>query len=539
MTNDTNERIDIIQKGIVAAGTFSAGFVSSSIFNFSNGEALAISLMATSTFIAIDEVWKRKDQIIQALNNQFERGSGAFFGYTGFNRPRMPKQQRKPASPEEAIRRLDSAIADSLRQNSVQFSTRRVIVAPKHITVQFSLLEMDTKTINRASASIKTIQMKTGLRRVRAFVDGRYFSVEVLNPYPRIVYGSELKSSGFTVPIGITSKNKAQTIDFTNPTTPHLGLPGPTGVGKSQTARNIAYHLIRQNSHSNVRIIVVGQKYEDWKPFEVFPQFAGFVSEPSEIIACLSWAAELTRTRSTGGKIENNPRIFILLDDTIALFNVTERLIQPALEYISSQGRAPGVHLIFGTQDWTNAGIGSGVIKANVKARMLFGAVSAGKAANNAGRGGTGVHYLEGKGDNMYICDADEITLAGAMVTDAQIRDLCVQKYGNPTPRPWRPWNNDSEEEQPVKPQSRKATPKPRQWEEEEEEVAVSAHSDDGYEKLPNKQPGRMAQAYLRELYAEIGSKREVLRAAWGGVVNESGRTPKTQRWLDEALGEV
>ena len=33
-------------------------------------------------------------------------------------------------------------------------------------------------------------------------------------------------------------------------------------------------------------------------------------------------------------------------------------------------------------------------------------------------------------------------------------------------------------------------------------------------------------------------SKRAVLKAAWGGVVNEDGKTPKTQRWLDEALGQ-
>ena len=35
------------------------------------------------------------------------------------------------------------------------------------------------------------------------------------------------------------------------------------------------------------------------------------------------------------------------------------------------------------------------------------------------------------------------------------------------------------------------------------------------------------------------GSKNRVLYLAWGGVVNESGKTPKTKRWLDEALTEV
>ena len=47
------------------------------------------------------------------------------------------------------------------------------------------------------------------------------------------------------------------------------------------------------------------------------------------------------------------------------------------------------------------------------------------------------------------------------------------------------------------------------------------------------------ARQYLRRLYEEVGSKNEVLRRVWGGVVNAEGKTPKTKRWLDEALAEV
>ena len=57
--------------------------------------------------------------------------------------------------------------------------------------------------------------------------------------------------------------------------------------------------------------------------------------------------------------------------------------------------------------------------------------------------------------------------------------------------------------------------------------------------KLPNREPDAAERRYLRRLYEELGSKNKVLWQVWGGVVNESGKTPKTKRWLDEALLEV
>jgi DNA segregation ATPase FtsK/SpoIIIE-like protein len=127
------------------------------------------------------------------------------------------------------------------------------------------------------------------------------------------------------------------------------------------------------------------------------------------------------------------------MDDTPALLEMTDKLILSAMNYISSQGRAPGVHLIFGAQDWTNAGIGSGIVKANVKARMIFGAASTTKAAASAGRGKSGAHLIEGKGDALYINSNVEIPVAASMVTNRMLLELVQQKYGNPSPRPWRP----------------------------------------------------------------------------------------------------
>jgi hypothetical protein len=56
---------------------------------------------------------------------------------------------------------------------------------------------------------------------------------------------------------------------------------------------------------------------------------------------------------------------------------------------------------------------------------------------------------------------------------------------------------------------------------------------------LPVRLPTQAERQHRRRLDEEVGSKNEVLRRAWGGVVNAEGKTPKTKRWLDEALAEV
>jgi hypothetical protein len=56
---------------------------------------------------------------------------------------------------------------------------------------------------------------------------------------------------------------------------------------------------------------------------------------------------------------------------------------------------------------------------------------------------------------------------------------------------------------------------------------------------LPDRPPTHEERQYLRRLYEESGSKRAALKIAYGSVVSEDGYTPKTRRWLNEALAEV
>lgn len=544
----TPNTVSSLQKNIVTVGTFGASFVTTSMFQFSPLESLGMSLATAAAFYATDSVvnkLKEGNVLNNLLNGQFLRSATSRFGVQFPYSQRMAQQQASAthSTAQGRIVALDRKVAEALLENGVQFAKRQVVVAPRHLTIKFLLVDTSDKSIRSAKRSESTITLKTGLNRVRTYLNGRHFCVELPNPSPRVVFADELKGTGFVVPIGITSDNRLMSVDLADPAMPHIGLPGPTGTGKTQTQRVMAYNLIRQNKPSDVKIVVIGQKYVDWKPFEMFPHFAGFISDPNEIVAAMAYLEQLTYNRSIKDEIVCKPRIVIFADDSAALLRKTEGAISGAFDYITSQGRAPGVHMVFGSQDWTNAGIGSGIVKANVVTRVVFGAASTSKGANSAGRGQTGVHKLEGKGDCLFISPSEETPVAAAMVTDDQLYKHMLQRYGNPTPKPWRPWL-DAPVEASTK-AAKRPTPKPARQEVEEEAEFVPAFApeapavgDDGYEKLPDRKPGRMGVLYLRSLYKELGTERAVLKAAWGGVVGANGRTPKTQRWLQEALEE-
>lgn len=58
------------------------------------------------------------------------------------------------------------------------------------------------------------------------------------------------------------------------------------------------------------------------------------------------------------------------------------------------------------------------------------------------------------------------------------------------------------------------------------------------FRKLPDAQPTKDDEIYIRIVFEILGSKRRVAAALWGGVVSSDGYTPKTRRWIDEAIGE-
>ena len=221
----------------------------------------------------------------------------------------------------------------------------------------------------------------------------------------------------------------------------------------------------------------------------------------------------------------DSPRLFVFLDDLLNLLGVAD--VDNELAQLASLGRGAGIHLIIGTQRLGEKGAAGGLVTGNIPSRLVFGTADAQDAALFTGRGGSGAERLgRYAGDALLITDGGSLRLAVGYVEDQHLARL------RQNDDEWRPWLKPTPEESTVPVQTARG-------EGSDASSAETPLSRTGTGQLPDQTPDAEARAYLRRLYESTGSKNAVLRQAWGGVVNAEGKTPKTKRWLDEALTEV
>jgi hypothetical protein len=233
----------------------------------------------------------------------------------------------------------------------------------------------------------------------------------------------------------------------------------------------------------------------------------------------IAWLVRLMHKR-TRNDIDS-PHLFVFLDDLLNLLGVAD--VDDDLAQLASLGRGAGIHLIIGTQRLGEKGAAGGMVTGNVPARLVFGTADAQDAALFTGRGSSGAERLgRYAGDALLVTDGGTQRVAVGYTEDRHLEGL------RQNPNEWRPWLNGQavpvREEEGGNPGA---------------SVAHSPNERTSTGKLPDRAPDEEGRTYLRRLYEATGSKNEVLRRVWGGVVNAEGKTPKTKRWLDEALGEV
>ena len=265
----------------------------------------------------------------------------------------------------------------------------------------------------------------------------------------------------------------------------------------------------------------------------------------------------------------NTPFTFVIVVDD--LLNLLTEAPQMAIQLaqLASLGAGLGIHLLAGTQEaGSKRGTGGEGVEANASAKILYKTTSKARAARNAGQGQVDLMALTGvKGDAVLLVDGVATRIATGYTDDRDILQL-------PTgPQYQTPWREQSGSTPPRSTHSNGSTapstgssthtgvvrggatsgtndilgrtplPDPPV-----DNVATGADVDTGtpitaeaitQHPLPNRAPDAAERAYLRALYRQSGSKNQVLKIAWGGVVNLDGKTPKTWKWLQEALTET
>jgi hypothetical protein len=237
----------------------------------------------------------------------------------------------------------------------------------------------------------------------------------------------------------------------------------------------------------------------------------------------IHYLADLMIARTKSGQLE--PRIIVFLDD---LLNLLARVdVAKPLGELASLGRGAGINLVIATQRLGEKGSGGGIVTGNIPTRLVFGAADGQDAAMFTGRGGSGAECLgRYPGDALLVTDGGVQRLAVGYVTATHLTAL------KQDPQEWRPWLQRSSappSQAAVAPVMTSTMHSPEAQHEGSAQV----------DKLPDVEPDVEARAKLRRIYEATGSKNETLRRVWGGVINESGKSPKTKRWLDQAIAEV
>ncbi|MCB0083383.1 MAG: hypothetical protein KDE47_20720, partial [Caldilineaceae bacterium] len=294
-------------------------------------------------------------------------------------------------------------------------------------------------------------------------------------------------------------------------------------------------------------------KPKDWQICVNLAHTIAVITDPHESARMISWLVDLMHRRTQQSK--EIPHLFVFLDDLLNLLGVAA--VDDRLAQLASLGRGAGIHLIIGTQRLGEKGAAGSLVTGNVPARLVFGTADAQDAALFTGRGGSGAERLGlYPGDALLVTDGGTQRLAVGYIKDAHLQTLPQQLDVR---RPWleravsashsevthtgiptgtRLQGSNSVLSPTTGPSTIPLMAARGGFAFNGTSEAPPRHPGTQPIKLPDKAPDAEARAYLRRLYEEIGSKNKVLLLAWGGVINESGKTPKSKRWLDEALNE-
>lgn len=321
-----------------------------------------------------------------------------------------------------------------------------------------------------------------------------------------------------------------------------IGWIGPSRRGKTQSLKSCLYNLLAANPHK-IRFIIFAQKFNDWSSFTEVAGCGGIFHTADAIEAAFQRIDAALNQQAAAGR---SAPTLVICDDLVNLLNLVPSLAEK-LENLASMGAGVGFHLLFGSQmAGSKKGSGGMAVEANLTARILYKPASNATGARNAGTKHTQLDLLsEHKGDALAVIDGVATRIATSLVDDATIHLLpkAPKAHAAPSVPVAQP-----ERAQPAARTSgvltiaSGVTPVPVPTEptlhaQHEQKNGVRA-AGTLPAKLANQPPTLLEKQQLRQLFQATQSKNAVLKMAYGGVVNESGKTPKTLKWLNEALAE-
>lgn len=220
---------------------------------------------------------------------------------------------------------------------------------------------------------------------------------------------------------------------------PHLLVAGSTGSGKTIFLNTIILSLLYQNSINDLKFIFVDPKRVELTLYEGLPHLlTPVITDVTKTVNALKWAVKEMDRRfdlmaeakkrdissyNNAHPDEKMPYIVIIIDELADLMAVAAQDVEACIIRLAQMARATGIHLVMATQR-PSVNVITGLIKANVTARVAFSVVSSGDSRTILDF--SGAEKLLGRGDMLFTYAelSKPKRLQGAYVSDEEIKRI-------------------------------------------------------------------------------------------------------------------
>lgn len=456
---------------------------------------------------------------------------------------------------------VERKIAAVVVGEGLDVALAEVVEGPQVVTFRLRLLRPSPAALRKLQALGPAIAQAAQVDGVRITDTAKGVLVELPSPSPKTPPAALLAQAtkGLAVAVGLDQWRRPVAADLD--LYPNLAFVGPPGRGKTQAMKSSLFALASRNPARDLCYVVASQKAADWRAFEPAAGCIAVVSDPAEAEAALEWGAgELLQGRAKEGV--RSPAILFVLDDLVALLQRAPGIVGPLSE-LATLGRSSRLFLMIGThQAGSRSGMASTLVDDNVACRVVYRASTSTAGARAAGVGGLGLDQLSGRrGDALFVADDQVKRIATGFADDRLILQLPAADWGA---KPWagrsatrsgdrsnraieRPRTGQNDQNGAVLPLVDPAEAldagnveggrlERGETERTTERATLDALADRilAGEKLPgNRPPTAEEAAALRDLFARLGSREKVYKAAWGF------KNGKVSTWLNEVLSEA